>query len=461
MACAESPFHGAKTHNTDYLEGAKSLEVRIWRSDAQEPIVRRVAGALLLGRDLLGQHATRDPSEAPILTLIGSHVQVEVRKEHRFVWGVAGRRFDDLPGHPGSLGRYWTWVSHPERDELLFLLRKRPPHNASYLEGYLRLYRLRLRPLRGERGAPLQIQGPCIIVAGLGAVEVAGSGGSTGMSQPEPLARLDLDELRRHLQSLSPRTTKLTLPCVMPGAQHWTTSEPEAVARLTSLLDNAFKRADPPPGLLLPCYLPDSTPGLILARRDGDGWSFTSSDAALERWIERGCKPAQSAQRATAPGPAGERAAPFVYEDYSVFFENEGLLQVARRIVLEGKDYRPGVARAATRGAWRRAACIYALWLRECAVRDLRQCGWSNGMARCVEDFVDELGGDSRAWLRKEDGPRTFAEKFTVKKSGSPAEDATEALAALLDALVRPHGRTKTGTGSGRRLSPSFPPSAT
>jgi hypothetical protein len=445
------PSHGGtKIRNPHCTRDAEHPRVRIWRADADEPVSWRIEGSLVLGRDLLGKFATSDPDQAPVLTLSGSRVQVEVRKKRRFVWGIPGRRFDDLRGHPGALGRYWTWVAHPEKDESLILMQRLPPQHASYLEGHARLYRLRARPIRGDIDSPLRIQTPCIIVAGLGAVEVSTSGGSTRLGQPTPLARFDLDELRRRLQSTPVSGTRLAMPCVVPSDRHWQISEHEAAAGLASMLDGAFAGTDPPEWLLLPSFLSDSVPGLVLARRDGDGWVFTSSDSALERWIQGGCEPAGTSWRTVAPSPAVERPVPFEHGEYRVIFENEGILKAARDLVVEGKEYHPGVARAATKGAWRRAACVYALRLKECAPRDLRQCGWSSGMAKCVEEFVNELGTDTREWLQKEDGPRAFAEKFTVRRGGAAAEDAAEALAALIDATVRPHGRTKTGLGAGR-----------
>jgi hypothetical protein len=434
-----------KLRKPDRPTDAEQGRVCIWRADAQEPASRRFDGSLVLGRDLLGKYATSDPNEAPLLMLSGSRVQVDVRKKRRFVWGIPGRRFDDFPGHPGSLGRYWTWVAHPEKDESLVLMRRRPPQQASYHEGLVRLYRLRGRPVRGDIDSALRIQTPCIVVAGLGAVELSSPGGSTRLGQPALLARLDLDDLRQHLQSIPPSETRLVMPCAVPGDRHWQTSEHEAAAGLASMLEGALGGTDPPDWLLLPCYLTDSAPGLILARRAGDGWVFTSSDSALESWIQSGCAPALTSGRPISPSSAIEKPAPFEHGEYRVLFENEGILKAARDLVLEGKEYQPGVARAAARGAWRRAACVYALRLRECEVRDLRQCGWSNGMAKCVEEFVNELGTGTREWLGKEDGPRAFAEKFTVRKAGAAAEDATAALAALIDAIVRPHGRTKTG----------------
>jgi hypothetical protein len=443
MPRSEPPHGGTRIRNPHGTRDAEHPRVRIWRADAQEPVFRRVEGSLVLGRDLLGKFATSDPNEAPVLTLSGSRVQVDVRKKRRFVWGIPGRHFDDLPWHPGALGRYWTWVAHPEKDESLVLMRRLPPHHASYLEGHARLFRLRVRPLRGDIDLPLRIQTPCIIVAGLGAVEVSTPGGSTRLGQPASLARLDLDELRRRLQSTPVSGTRLDVPCVVPSDRHWQINEQEAATGLASMLDGAFAGTDPPDWLLLPSFLSDSAPGLILARRNGDGWAFTSSDSALERWVQGGCEPARTFWRPGAPSPAVERPAPFEHGEYRVLFENEGILKAARELVLEGKEYHPGVARAAAKGAWRRAACVYALRLRECAPRDLRQCGWSNGMAKCVEEFINELGTDTREWLRKEDGPRVFVEKFTVRKGGDAAEDAAESLAALIDATVRPHGRTK------------------
>jgi hypothetical protein len=460
MPRSEPSDGGTKGRNPHGTRDTEHPRVRIWRADAQEPMFQRVEGPLILGKDLLGKFATSDPNEAPVLTLLGSRVQVDVRKKRRFVWGIPGRRFDDLPGHPGAFGRYWSWVAHPEKDESLILMRRPPPQRASYLEGHARLFRLRVRPIRGAIDSPLRIQTPCIIVAGLGAVEVSTSGGSTRLGQPSLLARFDLDELRRRLQSTPVSETRLEMPCVVPSDRHWQISEREAATGLASMLDGAFAGTDPPEWLLLPSFLGDSAPGLVLARRDGDGWVFTSSDAALERWIQSGCDAARTSWHPVAPSPAVERAAPFEHGEHRVLFENEGILKAARDLVLEGKEYHPGVARAATKGAWRRAACVYALRLRACAARDLRQCGWSNGMAKCVEEFVNELGTDTREWLRKEDGPRAFVEKFTVKKGGAAAEDASEALAALIDAMVRPHGRTKTGVGVGRR-GPSEPPAST
>ncbi|MCC6555875.1 MAG: hypothetical protein IT372_23175 [Polyangiaceae bacterium] len=299
------------------------------------------------------------------------------------------------------------------------------------------------------------MQAPCVIVAGLGAIEVSGAPGSTELGRPEPSARLALDELRRRLQSMRTSASALTLPCVVPGASRWLKDEAEAIAHLTSMLDGAFRSMAPPDGLVLPCYLPDSTPGLILARHAGSDWTFTSSDTALESWIQRGCEAPPGARPPIPPPCPAGAPAPFEHAEYSVLFENEGMIKAARELILKGSDYRPAVARAATRGAWRRAACVYALRWRACEGRDLRQHGWSSGMARCVEELAAELGPDPRRWLGKEDGPRAFAEKFTVKRGGAPAEDATEALAALLEALVRPHGRTRMETGPGRRPGPS------
>lgn len=437
------------------------LQVRIWRSDAQEPVLYPCNGSLLLGRDLLGKHATSNADEAPILRLTGSSIRVDVRKRRRHVWGVHGRLFDDLPAHPGSLGRYWTWVTHPEKDESLVFMRKRPPHQASYLEGHARLYRMRMRPVGGDIETPLRMQPRCVIVAGLGAVEISGAPGSTELGRPEPSARLDLDELRRRLQSMRGSASELMLPCVVPGAPRWLKDEAEAIAHLTSMLRGAFRSTDPPDGLLLPCYLPDSTPGLILARHSSDDWVFTSSDAALEGWIQRGCEPPPGARPAIPPPRPAGALVPFEHGEYSVHFENEAMIRAARDLILKGSDYKPAVARAATQGAWRRAACVYALRLRACEGRDLRQYGWSNGMARCVEELAAELGSDPRGWLGKEDGPRAFVEKFTVKRGGAPAEDAAEALAALLDGLVRPHGRTRIETGQGRLSGPPEPPATT
>ncbi|WP_437623995.1 hypothetical protein [Sorangium sp. So ce1151] len=456
MSKREPADGGVKPGKTGSRD-AERPSVRIWRADAQEPALRRVEGSLVLDRELLGKYATSAPEEAPLLTLSGASVQVDVRKRRRFVWAIPGRRFDDFPGNPGTLGRYWTWVVHPEKDESLVLLRRQPPQHASYMEGQVRLYRLRTRPIRGDIDSPLRMKAPCIVVAGLGAVEISSALGSTRLGQPALLARLDLDELRRRLQSIPLRETKLSAPCVVPNNRFWKTSEQDAAAALAGMLDGAFGGMDAPDWLLLPCYLADSAPGIVLARRGGDGWVFTSSGSALESWIQGGCEPVGTPPAPASPSSAATRPAPFEHGQYRVLFENEGILKAARELVLEGKDYRPGVARAATQGAWRRAACVYALRLRECATRDLRQCGWSSGMARCVEELVNELGTDTREWLRKEDGPRAFAEKFTVRRGDAAAEDATEALAALIDAAVRPHGRTKTGTGPTRARSSELP----
>jgi hypothetical protein len=147
--------------------------VRILRSDAAAASEARIKGALVLDRNLLGDHASRDPDEAPILTWDGREVRVDVRKKDRFVFGMPGRAFDDLPGHPGLFGRYWTWVAHPDLDETLALMHTSPPRDASGIEGILRLYRIRARLLRGDADHPLRMAAPCVIVAGLGAVEVS------------------------------------------------------------------------------------------------------------------------------------------------------------------------------------------------------------------------------------------------------------------------------------------------
>jgi hypothetical protein len=134
-----------------------------------------------------------------------------------------------------------------------------------------------------------------------------------------------------------------------------------------------------------------------------------------------------------------------VYGEYTVSFENVPLREVASEVILRGSNYQPSSDKPAMSGAWRRAACVYALRLRPCPSRDLRECGWSDGMARCVEDMVDQLGADTRGWLAKNDGPRIFAQKFSVRHHGAPAKNAAEALAALIDELVRPHGKTHLG----------------
>lgn len=219
--------------------------VRILRSDAVTATERRVEGALVLDRDLLGEHASRDPSEAPMLTWMGSEVRVQVRKMDRFVFVVPGRRFDDLPGHPGTLGRYWTWVAHPSVDESLALMSKRPPRRVSGLEGLLRLYRMQVRLLRADIDHTLRVAAPCVVVAGLGAVEISGGTGSTRLARPEPLAKFDLDELRRRLQALPVSTTNLSVPCALPNSSCWHTDQSEAALRLSNTLATAYKK-DPP-----------------------------------------------------------------------------------------------------------------------------------------------------------------------------------------------------------------------
>lgn len=428
--------------------------VRIWASDAREPVVRKLEGFLVLDRRLLGKHATNDPDEAPVLTVTGSLVHVEVRKKRRFVWGLPGRLFDSFPGHPGALGRYWTWVVHPEREEALVLVQRRLPRYASCLEGRARLHRIGVRPALGEFGSALRLPAPCVVVAGLGAVEITMARGSTGLSRPEAIARLDLDELRRRVQSREQSGAELAVPCAVPGSAEWQRSEQGTVAHLAGLLHDAFRATDAPDALLLPCYLPDSVPGMILARRSERGWVFASNSAtALERWLcgeGRGWTGPRGLGAPSHGVQAVEKPAPLEVGEDQVLFDNVAMIQAAREHILEGKDYQPRVGRAATRGAWRRAASIYALRMRACASRDLRQCGWSDGMARCVEDLVSALGADTREWFGREDGPRTFAEKFTVIRRGALAADPTEALAALLDELARPHGRTVTRRSPGR-----------
>jgi hypothetical protein len=302
------PSHGsAQIRGIDSPGDAGHPRVRIWRADAQEPGLRRIEGSLTLGRDLLGKYATSDPNEVPLLAFTGSRIQVDVRKKRRFVWGLPGRRFDDFPGHPGSLGRYWTWVVHPEQDESLVLIQKQPPERVSYLEGIVRLYRLRVRPIRGDIDSPLRIEPPCVMVAGLGAVEVTSRGGSTRLGQPALLAKFNLDDLRRRLQAFRPLETRVAVPCAVPGDRHWQTSEHEAVAALNGLLEGAFVGTDPPDWLLLPCSLADSAPGLILARRASAGWMFTSSDSALESWIHGGCEPHGTFLSAVSPPPTSRK----------------------------------------------------------------------------------------------------------------------------------------------------------
>ncbi len=414
---------------------------------------------LVLSRDLLGPHATTEPAQAPVLSCKHDEVTVALRKKNRFVFGIPGRTFDDLPGHVGALGRYWTWVAHPDQDQMLAFIPQRPPTAASYHEGRLRLYRLYFRPMRGDIANPLRITAPCIIVAGLGGIEMAGDHGSTQLTKPEPLAKFDLDKMRNHVHTIPNSKTRLQLPCALPNSVGWLTDEKQAIARLTATLQMAYKR-DPPDWFLLPCYLSDSTPGLILARRKSDEWTFVSTDLELRdvdatpnvrnEYHNAECvRPTPNERRSEKSTPMQwDPPPPFTHGDYTIHFENNAILVAACEKVLNGAEYKVDDERRhrpASAGAWRRAACVYALQIRRVAVRDLRECGWAESMARCIETFADDIGTDTHQWFQKKDGPHAFARLFTVHKNGNLASNATEAIAALLDALVRPHGRVRIG----------------
>ncbi|NUQ72072.1 MAG: hypothetical protein HUU21_00635 [Polyangiaceae bacterium] len=428
---AQSDSAAGKIYGATAARSAGPRYVRVWRSDGLAPVPHKFEAQLILSRDLLGRHATADPTQAPLLKWTSAEARVEVRKKDRFVFGIPCRSFDDLPWHAGAFGRYWTWVAHPDLDQVLVLTPKQPPYEPLNNEGSLHLYRLHVRPIRGDAARPLRISTPCIVVAGLGAVELAGSEGSTSLTGPEPVAVLNRVEVRRRLQHLPTATTRLVVPCVVPNSSRWLTDEAQVTAHLTSTLGMAYKK-DPPDSLLLPCYLASSAPGIIIARRNQEGWTFTSTDTTINGGMEA------DHVRRTDPFE-------FLHNEHAVYFENKVILQAARDIILKGEDYWPEGKRRrpATIGAWRRAACVYALKLCGVSSRDLREHGWSDGMARCVEDFADDLGADAREWLRRRDGPRTFADQFTVRTRGELVANATEALAAMLDALVRPHGRTR------------------
>lgn len=450
------PFH--PDHKTPITEAAIApapwTDVRILRSDASTPMKSRFAKELNLDKDLLGPHATSNRDEAPVLSCSSGEVLVNVRKMDRYVFGIPGRTFEDLPGHPGSMGRYWTWVAHPDQNEMLAFI----PRRRLSVEGRLRLYRLQCRPLRGDTSTPLRISPPCIVVAGLGAVELAVDAGSTRLTKPEPVATFEPEKLRNQLDLLSWSTSRLALPCVVPNTPYWLHDEKQAVLRLTETLDAAYKQ-DPPDWLLLPCYLPDSTPGLIVARRVNHEWVFVSTNLALrtlhtsDRCIDSATKaeiftaPLETA-RIQSPSPISEGTPPpFIWGEYTVHFENRTILMAARDKVLAGAEYTLDERRyrPASAGALRRAACVYALQLSPVDIRDLRLCGWSERMAKCVEDFADNIGGETILWFQKKDGPQAFAQFFTVRRKGNIASNATEALAVMLDKLVRPHGRVRVG----------------
>lgn len=448
-----------------YPKAQGPREVFIWRSDKAAPVCHRFDGVLVLDHALLGPNATVSPEEAPVLTLDGSMVTVQVRKKKRFVLALPGRCFDDFPGHPGALGHHWTWVAHPDRDEILALVSKQLPRKTSHAEGILRLHRLQVRPILGHVECPIRVALPCVIVVGLGAVSI-GSSPSARPSHPGPLAKIDLDDARRRLLSLRVGDTALTVPSALPFAPWWQEIAGDAASHLTEMLDATFKHNDAPEWLLLPCYLPGSAPGLVLARQVHQRWVLTSSDEAPEDWIRRWSDAARESTLLETPGlpgptrPSASDAAVFKHDDFTVSFEVSRLMTAARDIILVGEDFKPeNLKRGAAPGAWRRAACVYALHLRPCALRDLRECGWSDGMARCVEDFVEDLGDSTLAWLERPDGPRIFADKFTVRGRNDRV-DAREALATIVDTLVRPHGKTRTGGPQRRpRTTPSGPES--
>lgn len=414
---------------------------------------------LVLNRDLLGPHATKESALAPVLSRNRSEYIVEARKPERFVFGISGRRMDDLPGHAGSFGRYWTWVAHPDQNQTLAFIPRRTPNTASYLEGHLRLYRLHFRPLRGDMTAPLRISPPCIVVAGLGAVEIGGEHGSTMLAKPEPLAKFDLDQFRNQIGHIPNTKTRLRLPCALPNSPGWMSSEEQAVQRLVATLEMAYKQ-DPPDWLLLPCYLPESVPGLILARRQNQSWTFVSLNLDLQEANSTRISPIESSMQRGVDVSTTECVAdvsssaqwssppPFVYGDYVVHFENKAMLAAAHEKVLKGLEYRLDDEkrhRPASAGAWRRAACVYALQIRRPIDRDLRDCRWAESMARCIETFAEDIGPETLQWFDKKDGPSAFARFFTVRCQGHLAIDAREALAGLLDTLVRPHGRVRLG----------------
>ncbi|WP_437769032.1 hypothetical protein WME77_19325 [Sorangium sp. So ce764] len=353
------------------------------------------------------------------------------------------------------------------------------PQQASCIEEHF-LYRMHVRLLRGDINHPLKISPPCIIVAGLGAVEVSSSSASTRLTRPEPLARLGLDALRRRMQLTT--ATMLLAPCVVPNSLLWHKEENAAATSLAHTLDRAYRK-DPPDWLLMPSYLPGSVPGVIVARRQRreQRWIFLSA-TALEDWVQQECElerhPDQDdedfSSAARDPStleehepdrrpeegeddPSSEAKDQFVSGDYVVSLKLKYFKDAARKIV-EGTDYCPPKRKRtkdgkeeddAKSGAWRRVACIYALNMQkgmpEC--QDLRERGWTNAMAKAVENWVDALRPDTRGWLSKGDGPRIFAQKLTVRRrDGTPASDATDALVELIDTLVRPHGRTRTGS---------------
>ncbi|WP_437626012.1 hypothetical protein [Sorangium sp. So ce1151] len=469
--------------------------IRIWRSDALAPTSYRLAGELVLDRDLLGEPATQDPHKAPLLTWHGDKVRVTVRNQNRVVFGIPGRLFDDLPVHPGAFGRYWTWVTHSELGETLMLMSRQPPLQVSSSDGTHHMFRMDVCLRRGNIQDSLNIAPPCVIVAGRGAVEISDSSATTRLTRPEPLATFDPNEIRRRIHFST--ATRLSVPCIVPNSPEWHYEEGTAVTRLAQTLDGAYRR-DPPDWLLMPTYLHGSVPGVIVAlrRRREQCWIFRNY-TALEDWVQQKCelerhpdegngKPSSVVRGPFAPeerepdkrfyGSSSVARDQFTSEEreldrrtdkvevdsslehlfpdfvcgqYVVKFDSDHYRDAARIVVKGGHHSMPKSTPAAM-GAWRRVACIYAIYMQRNMQlpehRDLRKYGWSNKMAECVERWVDILGTDTRAWLSGDDGPRIFSQYLTVKlKGGGPVLDATEPLAALIDTLVRPHGKTTIG----------------
>jgi hypothetical protein len=178
-----------------------------WNMEALEMTARQMTEGMELSYDLLGVGASR--RSAPRLTCTEAQVRVELPPradgKESMVTAFQGVSFGDFPGvHPGWIGRLDRVVTEPGGHCSFVLFPSGPPSNSDgCYQGKARLRRLDVwKKVRRSGEVALSVAPPCVIVSGLGAVELQ-SALATPRAPEHALstlvAELDLDRLRPHL----------------------------------------------------------------------------------------------------------------------------------------------------------------------------------------------------------------------------------------------------------------------